>query len=200
MTAGLGLMNIIGIDEVGLGPIAGPVVVAAVVFPEELVVDGVGDSKALKPHQRVNVIHAIHEHSLHWVIAQSGVEFIDEHGINQCLRGCMVSCAMCCLERFPDAHVVVDGKTKLPHPVPTAQQTAMPKADAKVQAVGAASIIAKVWRDQLIAGMAAAYPAYGFETHKGYPTVVHLAQLKKHGPCPEHRRSYAPVKRAIRGA
>ena len=188
-------MNIIGIDEVGRGPLAGPTVVAAVVLPEGLVIEGVADSKDLKPHQRVNLIQAIHEQSLHWVIAASGPGFIDEHGIARCIRGCMVSCAMRCLERFPEAHVIVDGKERLPHPVPVSHE-AIKGADSTVQAVSAASVLAKVYRDQHMAGLAAAYPAYGFEQHKGYPTLVHRAQLKKHGPCPEHRFSFEPVKQA----
>lgn len=186
------MRNIIGIDEVGRGPLAGPTVVAAVILPEELVIEGVADSKELKSHQRVNLIQAIHEQSLHWIIVSSGPRYIDKYGINQCIKGCMVSCAMRCLERFPDAHVIVDGRERLPYPVPVSHE-AIPRADSTIQAVSAASVLAKVYRDQYMAGLAAAYPAYGFEQHKGYPTPTHRAQLMKHGPCPEHRRSFGPV-------
>ncbi len=192
-------MNIVGIDEVGRGPLAGPTVVAAVVLPKELVIDGVADSKDLKPHQRVNLIQPIHEQSLHWVIALSGPELIDEHGIARCIKGCMVSCAMRCLERYPEAQVIVDGTDRLPHPVPS-NHKAIKGADSTIQAVSAASVLAKVYRDQYMAGLAAAYPAYGFEQHKGYPTLIHRAQLKKFGPCPEHRRSFEPVKQAEKEA
>lgn len=188
---------VIGIDSVGLGSIAGPCTAAAVVFPRDFVFAEVIDSKALKPHQRFNAAQRIHAQSLHWALAASTATQIDRHGIAMCDRSCMVACALRCLARFPDAVIIIDGENKLPHPIPVGIQSAIPKADATVQAVGAASILAKVWRDSYMFSVAAAYPAYGFERHVGYGTITHRSQLKRFGPCPEHRRSYRTVKKVI---
>lgn len=192
-------MNIIGVDGCGLGSIVGPVVAAAVVFPEGLVLSGVADSKRLTAARRMNTIAVIHKHSLHWSLAQSSAAQIDRYGIQRCDESCMVVCVQRCLSRFPDACVIVDGNRRLPLSIPASQQTALPKADATVQAVSAASIFAKVWRDDWMIWLSSLYPLYEWDKNKGYPVPRHLKQLELHGVSPEHRRSYGPVKRALKG-
>lgn len=186
----------IGCDEVGLGSLAGPLVVAAVVFPADLVIKGVRDSKKIPPHRRLNLVHDIAREALYWVIARSDADVVDRFGVKKCLEACMKECVVSCLESFPEAEVVVDGVNPVPG-VPASKQRAIVRADDKFQTVGAASIIAKVYRDRLMVQMAALYPIYEFHRNMGYPSRVHKTQLNKYGPCPEHRRSYAPVKKVM---
>jgi ribonuclease HII len=183
-------MLTIGVDEVGLGPIAGPVVVAAVVFPKRVPVTGLNDSKKLTDRRRRELAPHILEKALHWAIARSSSKQIDKFGIAVCKRACMTAVAQRCLERFPHATVIVDGVD----PIPDVDCRCIIKADATVPAVSAASIIAKVYRDDYMLELAEKYPRYGFEKHMGYGTQYHRRKLVRHGACPEHRRSYEPVK------
>ncbi|MEY3271693.1 MAG: hypothetical protein RLZZ341_594 [Pseudomonadota bacterium] len=183
-----------GVDEAGRGPLAGPVVAAAVILDDLQPIRGLADSKALTALKRERLFDEIRARALCCSVAQASVEEIDRLNILQA--------TMLAMRRAVDGlrltphRVVVDGNRVPVLPMPVA---AVVKGDAKVAAISAASILAKVTRDRLCAELHARFPHYGFEGHKGYPTPEHLAALRAHGPCPEHRRSYAPV-RACLGA
>ena len=187
---------IIGIDEVGLGPIAGPIVTAAVVLPEDEVIKGVRDSKKVSENRRLDLIHDIDRRSLFWVMAESHSKAIDKYGLRACNRACMKWCAKVALHKFPDALVIVDGTDPVIG-VDARQQRVIIRADDKFQAVSAASIMAKVHRDKFMIHLSTKWPMYMFHKHKGYPTPAHKTQLNKYGPCPEHRRSFSPVKKVL---
>ena len=180
-----------GVDEAGRGPLAGPVVAAAVILDDLAPVKGLADSKVLSPRRRELLFDQIRARALCCSIASASVEEIDRLNI---LQATML--AMCrAVEglRLRPHRVVVDGNR-----VPVLQMTvaALVKGDAKVAAISAASILAKVQRDRWCADLHAAYPDYGFAIHKGYATAAHLAALQRHGPCAAHRRSFAPVRAA----
>ncbi len=181
-----------GIDEAGRGPLAGPVVAAAVVLDPQSPVAGVTDSKKLTARARERLFDAIRSQAVAYAIAEASVAEIDRHNILQA--------ALLAMQRAVDglggraAHAVVDGNTCPRLGIPARARV---KADLEVPCVGAASILAKVTRDRAMLGLHERYPAYGFDRHKGYPTRDHLARLAEHGPCPEHRRSFAPVRRAL---
>lgn len=184
-------MLTIGVDEVGIGSICGPVVVAAVVFPKKVPVAGLRDSKKLTDKRRRELAPRIMEAALHWVIARSSSRQIDKFGIAICKRACMTAVARRCLARFPNAVVIVDGTD----PIPKVDCRCVVKADDMVPAVSAASIIAKVHRDDYMIVLSEKYPLYGFDKHMGYPTTAHLRVLNSRGRCPEHRLSYGPLKK-----
>lgn len=188
---------VIGIDEVGIGCIAGPVVTAAVVMREEQIIKGVRDSKKVSEHRRLDLVHDIDRECLFWVMAQSSSKMIDKYGIRLCNRICMKWCAKVARHKYPDAMVIVDGIDPVLG-VPFDRQRVVIKADDKFVSVGAASIMAKVYRDKYMIHLSTLWPEYLFHNHRGYPTKDHLAQLRKYGPCPEHRRSYGPVKKLLR--
>jgi ribonuclease HII len=183
-----------GIDEAGRGPLAGPVVAAAVVLPAGLRLAGVRDSKALTAERREALDALIRAEASDLAIGIATHAEIDALNI---LRATLLAMqrAFAGLRRPPDA-VAVDGNRApvlagFPGPVRT-----LVGGDRRCCAISAASILAKVHRDRLMQGLHGAYPAYGFDRHKGYPTAEHLAALASHGPCPEHRLSFAPVRRA----
>lgn len=181
-----------GVDEAGRGPLAGPVVAAAVILDDLRPIAGLADSKALSPSQRERLFHEIRAHALCSVVAEASVEEIDRLNILQATLLAMRRAVEGL--RLKPARVLVDGN-QLPRIAIPAQ--AIVKGDAKVAAISAASILAKVHRDQLCLQLHEAYPAYGFATHKGYGTAQHLEALRRLGPCPAHRRSFAPVARAV---
>lgn len=188
---------VIGIDEVGLGPIAGPLVTAAVVMREDQVIKGVRDSKKVSEHRRLDLVHDIDRECLFWVMAQSSSKMIDKYGIKICNRVCMKWCALVALNKYPDATVIVDGIIPVLG-VPHQRQRVIIKADDKFASVGAASIMAKVHRDKYMVHLSTLWPEYLFHNHKGYGTKDHIIQLNKYGPCPEHRRSFGPVKKTLK--
>ena len=188
---GQGLMA--GVDEAGRGPLAGPVVAAAVILDAQQPVRGLADSKALSARRREQLFDEIRAKALACCIAEASVEEIDRLNILQATLLAMQR-AVAGLRLLPQ-QVLVDGN-QLPRLTMAAE--AVVKGDAKVPEISAASILAKVHRDRLCLGLDAAWPAYGFARHKGYPTADHLAALRSHGACPAHRRSYAPV-RAVLG-
>jgi ribonuclease HII len=188
---------IVGVDEVGLGPVAGPVVVAAAALRAGHTIVGVTDSKKLTANRRRSLIEPIKEAAVHWVIAQSSVKQIDRFGIARCKQTCMKWAAIFCLHRvfpFGVVDVIVDGID----PIPGVDCSCIIKADVTVPAVSAASILAKVHRDALMEKAAEKYPRYGFDKHKGYLTAQHRDALSRHGPCPIHRRSYEPIKSMVK--
>lgn len=180
-----------GVDEAGRGPLAGPVVAAAVILDELQPIDGLGDSKALTARRRERLFDEIRAKALACCIAEASVEEIDRLNI---LHATMLAMRRAVEGlRLRPARVLVDGNR-----IPTLRipAEAIVKGDAKVAAISAASILAKVHRDRLCAELHALHPGYGFDVHKGYPTAAHLDALSRLGPCEQHRRSYAPVRRA----
>lgn len=188
-SAGPGLYA--GVDEAGRGPLAGPVVAAAVMLDERAPIRGLNDSKKLSPRARERLFDEILAKALCCGIASASVEEIDRLNILQATLLAMRR-AVEGLRLRPHL-VLVDGDRapQLHVPVRTVVQ-----GDARVQCIAAASILAKVHRDRLCAGLHERHPLYGFDAHKGYPTPAHLAALREHGACPEHRRSFAPVRDA----
>lgn len=189
-----GFRVVAGIDEAGRGPLAGPVVAACVVLPFEADLPEARDSKTLTPEQRERAYEAILAKAEAVGIGLAEVDMIDSQNILRATHHAM----RCALERLPCRPDValIDGLPVHPFPIP---QIALVKGDARSASVAAASIIAKVTRDRLMVEHDAAYPQYGFALHKGYPTPDHLARLAEHGPCPLHRRSFAPVARLLPG-
>jgi ribonuclease HII len=183
-----------GVDEAGRGPLAGPVVAAAVILDELQPIAGLADSKRLGPRTRERLYDEIRARSLACCIAQASAAEIDALNILQATLLAMRR-AVDGLRLRP-ALVLVDGN-RLPALPMRAQ--AVVGGDARVLAISAASILAKVHRDRLCDALHQAHPQYGFATHKGYPTPEHLAALRSHGPCAEHRRSFAPVRDACAG-
>ena len=181
-----------GVDEAGRGPLAGPVVAAAVILDELQPIRGLGDSKTISPRKRERLYDEIRAKALACCIAEASVEEIDRLNILQATLLAMQR-AVDGL-RLPPRKVLVDGN-RLPRLTMPAE--AIVKGDATVLAISAASILAKVHRDRLCLALHDAHPAYGFATHKGYPTSAHLAALQAHGACEAHRRSYAPVRAVL---
>ncbi len=183
-----------GVDEAGRGPLAGPVVAAAVILNPERPVHGLADSKLLSPLRREHLYALILDQALCVGVAQASAEEIDALNILQASLLAMQR-AVAALRLQPH-RVLIDGNRTPTLPMTVA---ALVKADAKVPAVSAASIVAKVHRDRLCADLHARWPVYGFDAHKGYPTAEHLRALAQHGPCPQHRASYAPVRACTAG-
>ena len=185
-----------GVDEAGRGPLAGPVVAAAVILDDLKPIPGLADSKTLSARQRERLSEAIHARALCFSVAQASVEEIDQLNILQATLLAMRRAVMGL--RLKPNKVLVDGNR-----LPTLEimAEAVVQGDRKVQAISAASILAKVARDRWCLEIDAEYPAYGFAAHKGYGTAQHLEALKRHGATPWHRRSFSPVAQVLlRGA
>jgi ribonuclease HII len=178
-----------GVDEVGRGPLAGPVFAAAVIFDPHRPISGLADSKILSASKRESLYLLIKERSLSWSIAQASVEEIDQLNILQATLLTMQR-AVNGLSIRPD-EVLVDGN-RLPDLSMPAQ--AIVKGDSKVQAISAASILAKVERDKLMVDYNRLYPEFSFHVHKGYGTKQHLAEIEQFGVLDVHRRTFNPVK------
>ena len=183
---------IAGVDEAGRGPLAGPVVAAAVMLDDLQPIKGLNDSKQLGPRTRERLFDEIRGKALCFSIALASVEEIDQLNILQATLLAMRR-AIDGLRLRPQ-RVLVDGN-RLPELGMPAH--AIVRGDAKVRAIAAASILAKVHRDRLCMALHEAHPQYGFDAHKGYPTAVHLAALREHGACAHHRRSFAPVREVL---
>ena len=179
-----------GVDEVGRGPLAGDVVAAAVILDPTNPIDGLADSKKLSEKQREKLFVEIQAKSLSWSIARASVEEIDSINILQASLLAMHR-AVSGLHLQPE-HVLVDGN-KLPRWNYSAE--AVIGGDGRVQAIAAASIIAKVTRDREMVALDAQYPGYGLAGHKGYPTAAHVDALQRLGVTPIHRRSFGPVQK-----
>lgn len=181
-----------GVDEAGRGPLAGPVVAAAVILDADRPIDGLDDSKALSPARREALAVLIRTHARAWALGKATVEEIDHLNILQASLLAMQR-AVQALRVTPHL-ALVDGN-QAPRLV-CAVQTVV-GGDARVPAISAASILAKVERDAIMVALDAQYPQYGFAGHKGYPTAAHLAALASYGVSPVHRRSFAPVCRVL---
>lgn len=178
-------MLVAGADEVGRGPLAGPVVAAAVLLPPGCLIEGVDDSKKLSERKREQLYERIREKAVAYGVGWVGPERIDEINILQATREAF-GLAYAAMEVKPDI-LLVDAVKGLAIPV---RQEAIIHGDALCHSIGAASILAKVERDRYMRQQAALYPGYGFETHKGYGTAAHMAAIRQLGPCPLHRRSF----------
>ena len=184
---------IAGVDEAGRGPLAGPVVAAAVILDDRHAIKGLADSKKLSARRREALFEEIRAKALCCSIAQASVEEIDELNILQATLLAMRRAVMGL--RLPPKLVLVDGNRL---PVLDIRAEAIVKGDDKVPAISAASILAKVTRDRWCLEYHQQFPQYGFDQHKGYGTADHLAALRLHGPCPQHRRTFRPVTDLLR--
>lgn len=187
-----------GVDEAGRGPLAGPVVAAAVILDPARPISRLNDSKKLTALQRAALAEQIRATALAWAVAEASVEEIDRVNILQAsllaMQRAVVALAGADGPVVP-SHALVDGNQcpRLPCSV-----EAVVGGDGKVAAIAAASILAKTTRDAGMRVLHDIYPEYGFDRHKGYPTALHLKALREHGACLAHRRSYAPVARLCR--
>jgi ribonuclease HII len=192
-----GIRRVAGVDEAGRGPLAGPVTAAAVIFPREWILSGLpssltglNDSKQLSPVQRERFFEFLtNESKVFWNVQTIPADVIDAINILQATHRAMNQ-ALAALNPTPE-HALVDG---LPVRSMTVPQTALVKGDSRSFSIAAASVLAKVTRDRLMVDFDRQYPGYGFATHKGYGTAGHLAAMSRLGPCPIHRRSFAPLK------
>ncbi|HEX5391537.1 MAG TPA: ribonuclease HII [Burkholderiaceae bacterium] len=182
-----------GVDEAGRGPLAGPVVAAAVILDDLHPIAGLADSKKLSPAKRERLYDEIRAKALCCSVAEASVEEIDRLNILQATMLAMRRAVEGL--RLKPTKVLVDGN-RLP-PLPMLAE-AIVKGDSKVAAISAASILAKVTRDRWCAQYHVEFPAYGFDGHKGYGTAEHLAALRLHGPCPQHRKSFTPVAESLK--
>ncbi len=180
-----GVKLVAGVDEAGVGPLAGPVTAAAVLFRTGEFVEGVNDSKQVAPARRLLLAEKIREKALAWSVVMVEPEEIDQLNIYQATLTAMRR-AVKGLAVPPD-HVLVDARTI---PGIEMSQEGIVKGDALCHVIGAASILAKTDRDLLMEEMDVRYPGYGFAGHKGYPTEAHRDAIRKQGPCPIHRRSF----------
>ena len=184
---------IAGVDEAGRGPLAGPVSVAAVILDPNHPIAGLNDSKKLSEARREALYPQIIEHALAWHIEFVQADEIDELNILHATMAGMRR-AVCALQ--PAAQLArIDGN-RIPTGLPCHAE-ALIGGDALDPAIMAASILAKVARDRAMVALHDEFPAYGFAVHKGYPTPAHLTALNTHGPCPQHRQSFAPVRRSM---
>ena len=181
--------SICGVDEAGRGPLAGPVVAAAVIMPVDCQIDGLDDSKKLSPLRRRKLFDEIARRDLICSVGVIDHECIDQINILQASLMAMRKAVMD-LKSNPD-FVLVDGNHTIPKL--SLPQYAIVKGDSRCRAIAAASIVAKVTRDCIMDKYQALYPSFSFSQHKGYPTEKHIAELKEHGPCEIHRRSFRPV-------
>lgn len=184
--------RVAGVDEAGRGPLAGPVVAAAVILHPDRPIRGLKDSKQLTAEAREELADLVRSRALAWAVAWADHEEIDRINI---LQASLLAMARAVAALSVEPHEVqVDGNQIPPVSLPV---TAIVGGDGKVKAIGAASILAKVERDAAMVRLHTLYPQYGFDEHKGYSTPQHLDALQRHGACAIHRRSFAPVQRCL---
>jgi ribonuclease HII len=186
--AEMGYGRIAGIDEAGRGPLAGPVVSAAVIFPLDVCISGIDDSKKLSPKQRETLYHQIYDQA-----GSIGIGIVDPVEIDRIniLQATLLSMKMAVENLSPAPEfLLIDGNIPIPMSLP---QKSIPQGDGASVSIAAASIVAKVTRDRLMDRYHDEYPQYGFMQHKGYPTKNHKAAISCFGPCPIHRRSFTGV-------
>lgn len=185
-----GYGKVAGIDEAGRGPLAGPVVAAACILPPGLLIPGVDDSKKLSPAQRRRLFEFITQHpGIHYAVGVVSEKIIDKINILEATKAAMLE-AVEGLNSDPD-YLLVDG-LKLHHPKIPSEKII--KGDQLSLSIAAASIIAKVTRDEIMKQLHEKYPVYGFDKHAGYGTAFHREAIEKHGPCNAHRITFEPVK------
>jgi len=183
-----GFNRIAGVDEAGRGPLAGPVIAAAVLLPSDYPANGITDSKQLTAKQRERLFDRIHSDAVAVGTGRVDAEDIDRINI---LQASLHAMAIAVSQLNPAAdYLLIDGIFPIPSTLP---QDPIPKGDSRSVSIAAASIVAKVVRDRIMADYHRQYPAYGFDRHKGYPTRAHKAAIAQHGPCPIHRRTFKGV-------
>lgn len=191
-----GAVRIAGVDEVGRGPLAGPVVAAAVILPEGLLIPGVNDSKQIAEEERERLFGVIVG-----AAAAYGIGIVDERTIEEIN---ILEASLLAMERAlaaiipPPDYVLIDGNCCLPRV--RCFQKAIVKGDSRSHSIAAASILAKVTRDRMMAELHDRFPQYNFCRHKGYGTAEHVAAIRKHGPCEAHRRTFEPLASMLREA
>ncbi len=188
-----GFTKIAGIDEAGRGPLAGPVVAAAVILPDALPVSGINDSKKLTPKKRAHLFKEIQEYAV-----AVGIGIVDPPEIDRIniLEASRVAMLLAVANLFPEPdYLLVDGTFPIASNLP---QEPIPKGDSLSISIAAASIIAKVTRDKMMAKYHQQYPLFGFAQNKGYPTKAHKAAIQKYGCCPIHRKSFKGVKEYLK--
>lgn len=188
-----GITFIAGVDEVGRGPLVGPVVAACVVLPEEFNLDGLTDSKKLSEKKRDFFFEEIKRQALGIGVGIIDEKKIDEVNIYEATKIAMKTAIDDCLKNCKIEHILIDAMP-LELDIPT---TSIIKGDLKSITISAASVIAKVTRDRMLDELDEKFPMYDFKKNKGYPTKKHLAAIEEYGILPEHRRSYGPVKNYI---
>jgi len=181
-----------GVDEAGRGPLAGPVVVAAVILPSHFILDALDDSKRLTALKRERLVPQIESQAVAYAVEFVEIDEIDQVNILQATLNGMQR-AVEKLRPVPQ-RALIDGNRA---PALNCEVKTVVGGDRLVASISAASVLAKVYRDHLMLSMHDLYPEYGFDRHKGYPTAFHLERLKVLGPCPIHRKSFAPVRKAI---
>jgi ribonuclease HII len=184
-----GVVLVAGVDEVGMGPLAGPVVAAAVVLPPNVRINGVRDSKLLTAAARERLASDLAVVAVGIGIGVADVHEVDRLNIYHAGLAAMARAVAALPE--PPGHLLIDARRIPECPI---EQTCVVDGDMSVYSIAAASIIAKVHRDRMMKDLAERYPGYGFDRHAGYGTRAHLAALRRLGPCPAHRRSFAPVR------
>lgn len=187
-----GLALIAGIDEVGKGSLAGPIVAACVILPHDFKVSGINDSKTLSPVQREKLFVQIVKNAVEWSIGIVEHDLIDKIGIQEA-NAQVFKRAIKKLKTTPD-YLLIDGRNIAHHPMP---HEYIIGGDGKIMSIAAASIVAKVTRDRIMDMHHKEFPQYGFNEHKGYGTVKHLSAIKTHGPSRIHRRSFSPMRPAL---
>jgi len=187
-----GYVNTAGVDEAGRGPLAGPVVAAAVIFPAKINIVGLDDSKKISPKKREELYPQIQAEAIAYGVAIVSREVIDEINILQASRLAMKK-AVEQLQPVPDL-LLIDGNQKIDS---TLDQWAIVKGDSKSLSIAAASVLAKVTRDRIMEDYHKLYPQYEFHRHKGYGTKLHRALIEEHGPCPIHRSTFKGVSEFI---
>ncbi len=181
-----------GVDEAGRGPLAGPVVAAAVILDPNNPIDGLNDSKKLSARRRERLKAEICAKALTWAVAEASVEEIDTINI--------LHASMLAMQRAVDALSVTPARALIDGnrcPKLACEVEAVVGGDGKIEAIAAASILAKTTRDAGMSDLHLRYPQYGFDRHMGYPTALHLRALQEHGPSPVHRRSFSPVRQLV---
>lgn len=186
---------IAGVDEVGRGPLIGPVVAACVVLPKEFVLEGLTDSKKLSEKKRDKFYEYIKENALAYAVGVISPEVIDEVNIYEASKLAMIEAINKVRKQISLEHVLIDAMP-IELDIPT---TSIIKGDAKSISIAAASVIAKVTRDKMMYDLDLKYPEYGFAKHKGYPTKLHLSKIKELGLIEGYRKSYGPVKEILEG-
>jgi len=186
-----------GVDEAGRGPLAGPVVAAAVILDPRRPIAGLDDSKKLSSERRLQLSARIRLQALAWAVAEASASEIDRLNILQATLLAMQRAVCGLVERYGvlPAQILVDGQHCPSFAYPA---QAVIGGDGRICQIAAASILAKTVRDAGMQELHATHPQYGFDRHKGYPTAAHLRALQENGPCPQHRRSFAPVARLLR--
>jgi ribonuclease HII len=187
-----GALRIAGLDEVGRGPLFGPVVAAAVILPRGCLLPGLNDSKKLSEKKRAELDVEIRANAVNWAIAEVDAETIDRINIRQASLLAMRR-AVEQLALSPD-FLLIDGRDTIEWDCP---QQAVIRGDGTSFSIAAASVLAKVYRDRLLVELDSTYPGYGLAQHKGYPCPSHLAALKRLGPTPLHRKSFHPVAQTL---